>query len=121
MIQFSIISFFHFILIIDILRYLNMINQLIPTAVENVDAGVVVSGEFFYVELFLNKNSGGYQTHIVGGILDNIIYQLFSELLIFVNFEWVAIEVPKELFKLIKVHHIAMRVVHLIKELEKLM
>ena len=98
-----------------------MINQLIPIAVENIDAGVVVSGELFYIELLLNKHGGSYQTHIVGRVLDDIIYQLLSEFLIFVNLKGVVIEAAEKLFKLIKIHHIAVRVVHLIDELKELM
>ena len=98
-----------------------MINQLIPIAVENIDAGVVVSGKLFHVELLLNKHGGSYQTHIVGRVLDDIIYQLLSELLIFVNLKGVVIEAAEKFFKLIKIHHVAMRVVHLIEELKELM
>ena len=97
-----------------------MINQLIPIAVENIDAGVVVACKFFHVELLLNKHGGSYQTHIVGRVLDNSIYQLLSELLIFVNLKGIVIEAAEKFFKLIKVHHVAVRVVHLIEELEKL-
>ena len=97
-----------------------MINQLIPVAIKNINAGVVVSGELFHAELLLNKHGGSYQTHIVGRVLDDIIYQLLSELLIFVNLKGVVIEAAEEFFKLIKVHHVAVRVVHLIEELEKL-
>ena len=98
-----------------------MINQLIPIAVENIDAGVVVPSELFHIELLFYKYGGGDQAHIIFSILDNVIDQLLSEFFIFVDFERIAIEVAKELFKLVKVHHVAVRVVHLIEELEKLM
>ena len=84
-----------------------MINQLIPIAVENIDAGIVVSGELFYVELLFYKYGGSYQTHIVGRVLDDIIYQLLFELLIFVNLKGIVIEAAEKFFKLIKIHHIA--------------
>ena len=98
-----------------------MINQLIPIAVENIDAGVVVPSEFFNRELLFDQYCGGYQAHIVVGILDNIIDQLLSELLIFIHLKRIAVEAAEEFFKLIKVHGVAVCVIELIKELEELM
>jgi hypothetical protein len=95
-------------------------NRLEPPVLEDVNVGVIVSGELFNREFFLDQYCGGDQAHIIFSILDNVINQLLSEFFIFVDLERIAIEVAKELFKLVKVHHVAVRVVHLIEEPEKI-
>ena len=119
MICFSIISFLFVIRMKDILRYL-CANQLKPIAIEEVNAGVVVSGKLFNRKFLLDQYCGGDQAHIVVGIFDHVIDQLLSELLILIHPKRIAFEAAEEFFKLIKVHGVAMCVIELVKELEEL-
>jgi hypothetical protein len=82
-------------------------NRLKPIVLEYVNAGVIVSGELFNRKFFLDQYCGSNQTHIIFSILDNVIDQLLSELLIFINLKGIIIEAAEEFFKLIKVHHVA--------------
>ena len=97
-----------------------MINQLEPIAVEDVNARVVVPGKLFNIELLFDQDSRGDQAHIVVGVLDNVVYQLLSELLVLVYLERIAIEVAEKFFKLVEVHHVAVGVIHLVEEFKKL-
>ena len=120
MICFSIISFLFVIRMKDILRYL-CANQLKPIAIEEVNAGVVVSGKLFNRKFRFDQYCGGDQAHVVVGVFDHVIDQLLSEPLVFINLKGIAVEATKKFFKLIKIHHVAVRVVELIEELEKVM
>ena len=54
-------------------------------------------------------------------VLDYGIYQLFSKLLILVDLEGVAVKGFEKFFEIVLGNHISVVVVHLIKELKKLL
>ena len=105
----------------DILRYLYTENDLIPTAIEEVNAGVVVLDKFFYGEFLFDQNGSSDQTHTVMRIFDDIVYQLLSEFAVFIHPKWIALEGFKKFFKLLQRDHIPMCVVEAIHEFEKIM
>ena len=74
MIYISIISFLFIQRIKDILRYLCMENDLIPTAIEEVNAGVVVLGKLLNGEFLFDQNGSCDQAHMVMRIFDDIVY-----------------------------------------------
>ena len=61
--------------------------ELIPIALKGVNVRVVVQGKLFNIELLFDQDSRGDQAHIVVGVLDNVVYELLSELLVLVHLE----------------------------------